>query len=159
MMQWIDGKPVGRIMPTRPDSRQQPKCLAMRLLEERKKNERYHKLVPPTPPPARLRECAFITDADGGKRVVGVYDGKDYGYILPTVPVKVLRASPGIQGWSIPDEPMTDEEITSALEDDRQRLRDMFPAEVRNLDGTEYKQRTRAEEDAHKGRMLPHVLR
>lgn len=144
MMQWIDGKPVGRIMPTRPDSRQQPKCLAMRLLEERKKNERYHKLVPPTPPPARLRECAFITDADGGKRVVGVYDGKDYGYILPTVPVKVLRASPGIQGWSIPDEPMTDEEIT---------------AEITNLDGTEYKQRTRAEEDAHKGRMLPHVLR
>lgn len=43
-------------------------------------------------------ELVFIDTEEGGKQVF--LDGKNIGYILPTVSDEVLRASPGIQSWS-----------------------------------------------------------
>ena len=136
-MERKNGKIIGRIMPQQPDSRQQPKSLAHRLIEERVKNERYHKLVPPPRPPMRRHDCTFIRFGRDGAAVLDRHSGQQLGTIMQTVSEEVLRSSPGIQSWSKP-EPV---------------------AEVVNLDGTPHRKLTRAEEDARKGRMLPHVNR
>jgi hypothetical protein len=43
-------------------------------------------------------EMVFVENEEGGKQVF--LDGKNIGYLLPTVSDEVLRSSPGIQSWS-----------------------------------------------------------
>ena len=93
----------GTIMPQVKDSRQQPKSLAERLIDERVKTRNWRQLVGRSRRVYRERTCTFMTDSDGGKMVFDRFTNQALGYILPTVSDEVLRSSPGIQAWSKPD--------------------------------------------------------
>jgi len=84
---------IGRIMPTNPDSRQQPKSLAHKMLVK-------HQQSKGRAVRRRKSMCIFITDDAGGKTVLDRRTNQQLGYILPTVSDEVLAASPGIQSWS-----------------------------------------------------------
>ena len=87
----------GKIMPRNPDSRQQPKSLAHKMLEA-------HVAAGPTRRITRRKRTLWFLrdDAFEGTLVVDAKTGKQWGKILPTVSAEVLAASPGIQGWSKP---------------------------------------------------------
>ena len=93
---------VGRLMPGRRDSRQQPKSLAMRLIEKRTHVAKVRRLLvghQHTPMMATNRaRLTFIDTMDG--TAVKDADGRELGLILPTVPRSALGY--GIQSWSIP---------------------------------------------------------
>lgn len=99
--QQIDGdwalKPIGRLMPRMPDSRQQPKSLAHKLLDAQQALQSVYDSVQAR----RRHDCTFIDAMDG--TVVKGPSGNDMGLILPKASAAVLAASPGIQSWSTPN--------------------------------------------------------
>jgi len=91
---------IGKLMPERRDSRQQPKSRAMVMLQARSDRRRMVNLDNKYPVMAKRRACEFFHDVAGGIEVYSSTTGQHLGYIKPTVSDAVLRASPGIQSWS-----------------------------------------------------------
>lgn len=98
---------VGRMMPPRFDSRQQPKSLAMRLVEQRTRPSKTRLILSETragvfvpPLEQHPQKNVYVRTGRGGSFVFDGDTGKNIGTILPTVSDEVLRSSPGLQSWS-----------------------------------------------------------
>lgn len=107
---FINGKPAGWIMPEQADSRQQPKSLAFKLVEERnakaKANAAMDKAFPRGRVPASqhvAKESSVICgnwDAWDARQVFNM-KGECIGNLMPRATQAELGY--GIQGWSRPE--------------------------------------------------------
>ena len=94
---------IGRLMPENPDSRQQPKCAAHRMLEQRMADKRWASITEAlVPRRTHYRTIEFTNHPFGGHNAYDAYTGQALGHVLPSVSPEVLAASPGIQSWSRP---------------------------------------------------------
>jgi hypothetical protein len=108
---FINGKPAGWIMPEQADSRQQPKSLAFRLIEERNAKAKANALMEKTFPRTRVPASQILPPKQSSV-ICGNWDawdprqvfnmkGECIGTLMPRATQEELGY--GIQGWSRPD--------------------------------------------------------